>query len=84
MITLTLVVVTYNEWIAYTISKFDWVDLPSDKLENCVRLLLVADPQIQGYYYEPAGVIGAITRWDADRSVKFAQLLPSSNMTFRL
>jgi len=66
VITVTLVVVAYNEWLSYKISKFDWISLPSPSTDS-IRLLLVADPQIQGYYYEPAGVIGAITRWDSDR-----------------
>ncbi|XP_059088505.1 uncharacterized protein LOC131884680 [Tigriopus californicus] len=31
------------------------------------RILLVADPQIQGYRDEPQSVLGMITRWDSDR-----------------
>ena len=35
--------------------------------QKTLRILLVADPQIQGHKNEPAGLLGAITRWDADR-----------------
>lgn len=31
------------------------------------RILLVADPQIQGYRDEPQSLLGMITRWDSDR-----------------
>lgn len=71
VVIVALLIVAYNEWLSYTISKFDWVSLPSSQLavEN-IRILLVADPQIQGYNNEPAGIVGAITRWDSDRYLK--------------
>eukprot|EP00117_Sycon_ciliatum_P026560 scpid66445/ scgid3454/ Cell division control protein 1 len=31
---------------------------------GCTRFLLVGDPQIQGYYGEPGGIFGFLTRWD--------------------
>lgn len=68
VVIVTLVVIAYNEWLSYTISKFDWVSLPSAQTgEESICILLVADPQIQGYNNEPAGVVGTITRWDSDR-----------------
>ncbi|GAB6032770.1 hypothetical protein CHUAL_011634 [Chamberlinius hualienensis] len=70
VILVTLSVIAYNEWLSYTLSKFDWAQLPNISphgKSEVVRLLFVADPQIQGYHYEPAGLVGAITRWDSDR-----------------
>ena len=37
------------------------------KVDELTRFLLVPDPQIQGYRNEPPGVVGMLTRWDADR-----------------
>ena len=57
--------VFYNELIAYYSAYSRWPDLkwPTDSL----RILFVADPQIQGVMYESPFPLGPITRWDSDR-----------------
>ena len=57
--------VFYNELIAYYSAYTRWPDLkwPTDSL----RILFVADPQIQGVMYESPFPLGPITRWDSDR-----------------
>lgn len=44
----------------------DWGSSATDSRKT-LRILFVADPQIQGIENEPAGLLGALTRWDADR-----------------
>ncbi|GAV02144.1 hypothetical protein RvY_12745 [Ramazzottius varieornatus] len=44
----------------------DWGSSATDSRKT-LRILFVADPQIQGLENEPAGLLGALTRWDADR-----------------
>ena len=62
-----LAVVVYNEFLAYSASVAHWPTVkPGDKGSQ-VRILLVADPQIQGYRDEPAGLMGHIYRQDSDR-----------------
>lgn len=39
------------------------------KQEKWSRLLLVADPQLQGFRNEPPGLVGMLTRWDVNRYV---------------
>lgn len=66
----------YNEYLAYFSSYAGWPSLPinklihkePDKLEpaaDILKILFVADAQIQGYLNE--GSVGPITRWDSDR-----------------
>jgi hypothetical protein len=35
-----------------------WPAIPKSDDTNSVRMLLIADPQLQGYWNEPASVIG--------------------------
>ncbi|XP_033739650.1 metallophosphoesterase 1-like [Pecten maximus] len=58
-----------NEFLVYIIQSFRWPNLPvgsRDSSETQV-ILLVADPQIQGYQDEPGFPVGIISRWDIDR-----------------
>lgn len=77
-----LLVVLYVESLCYIVLPWTWPstsiletlypqlhvhdDLPG-KDPKVLRILLVADPQIQGHRNEPAGFLGVITRWDSDR-----------------
>ena len=55
--------VLYNEFIVYEIQSFKW---SARNCEECVRVLLVADPQILGEKKE--NYLGAwFARWDSDR-----------------
>lgn len=44
------------------LSFVSWPSIPKSENKNSVRLLLIADPQLQGYWNEPASIIGAATR----------------------
>ncbi|XP_067011180.2 uncharacterized protein Mppe [Anabrus simplex] len=55
-------VVFYNEFLSYTFQS--WFKWPSVSCDACVRILLVADPQIIGERYEN---LGPLARWDCDR-----------------
>ena len=70
-----LVSIIYNEYMAYFSHYASWPKLPVKKLyknnheqestEEILKILFVADPQIQGYLNE--GSTGPIRRWDIDR-----------------
>ena len=64
----------YNEYLAYFSNYASWPSLPVKKLiknsqevdpTDILKILFVADAQIQGYLHE--GTTGAIKRWDSDR-----------------
>ena len=67
--------IIYNEYMAYFSHYASWPKLPVNKLyknnneeestEEILKILFVADPQIQGYLNE--GNTGPIRRWDIDR-----------------
>ena len=58
--------IAYNEFLAYYLSYLTWPSLPTkSSTPDWLRVLLVADPQIQGYCNE--GFYGRIRRWDIDR-----------------
>ncbi|XP_055337386.1 uncharacterized protein LOC129587602 [Paramacrobiotus metropolitanus] len=74
--------IIYFEWISYHLLPLSWPSTSmletlypalrvhtdrASKEQKVLRILLVADPQIQGFRDEPPGVLGVITRWDADR-----------------
>ena len=70
-----LVSIIYNEYMAYFSHYASWPKLPVKKLykdnneeestEEILKILFVADPQIQGYLNE--GSTGPVRRWDIDR-----------------
>ena len=66
----TALVVFYLEFLSYVINSGSWVTLPdhfiNGRKAEPVRVLFVADPQIQGEKDEPP-FLGIFTRWDADR-----------------
>lgn len=51
-------------------------------------MLIVADPQIQGFRDEPPGILGLITRWDSDqylsRGFSWASKAVKQNLTIFL
>lgn len=51
-------------------------------------MLIVADPQIQGFRDEPPGILGVITRWDSDqylsRGFSWASRAVKQNLTIFL
>ena len=67
--------IIYSEYVAYFTHYASWPKLPLKQLykhnpldessEDVLKILLVADPQIQGYLNE--GSTGPIKRWDIDR-----------------
>jgi len=60
--------IVYNEYLAYYSAHTRWPNLPqipNDKQDDVLRILFVADPQIQGNLHE--GSWGWIRRWDSDR-----------------
>ncbi|KAL0113815.1 hypothetical protein PUN28_011270 [Cardiocondyla obscurior] len=60
---IVLATIFYNEFLVYEVQKFKWV---MRECSECVKILLVADPQILGEKYE--NYFGSwIARWDSDR-----------------
>uniref|UniRef100_A0A2M3Z9F3 Putative cell division control protein/ dna repair exonuclease n=1 Tax=Anopheles braziliensis TaxID=58242 RepID=A0A2M3Z9F3_9DIPT len=57
--------VLYNEVLIYVLQKFKWSNIYC-KEPSCVRILLVADPQILGKTYDPHFYAG-IANYDSDR-----------------
>ena len=62
----------YCEIFEHWVHRFQWKDLPSKNNDfgsesNSLRILFVADAQIQGVRYELPGILGYITRLDSDR-----------------
>ncbi|CAH1795413.1 unnamed protein product [Owenia fusiformis] len=71
MVLFILSFVFINEYVVYVIQEWRWAKVrPLRHSEDEVRLLLVGDPQIQGYNGEPPTIIGSITRWDSDRYLR--------------
>jgi len=63
-----IAVVIYNEYLSYSLkSWFSWPNIHCSASSNCIKILLVADPQILGEQYETHFPRGALTRWDSDR-----------------
>lgn len=66
IISLSVIVLTtifYNEFLVYEVQKLKWA---MRECSECVKILLVADPQILGEKYE--NYFGSwIARWDSDR-----------------
>ena len=69
-----LAAIVYNEYLAYFSYYASWPSLPVKKLNknnpeaessDILKILFVADAQIQGYLNE--GTTGPIKRWDSDR-----------------
>ncbi|XP_053966568.1 metallophosphoesterase 1 isoform X3 [Anastrepha ludens] len=67
-ISLSLLLIFFNEFIIYYISQTAWQQIDC-KYDNCTRILFVADPQLIGNSYEK-GFWSPISRYDADRYLR--------------
>ncbi|KNC82962.1 hypothetical protein SARC_04755 [Sphaeroforma arctica JP610] len=74
IIVLTCALLAYCEYIVFHWAAHQWRydPLPCQAKGTCVRIAAIADPQLQGYQDEPSGVIGSITRYDADHYLRSA------------
>lgn len=63
--------VLFNEYFIYVFQTMRWPNVPdiNRKDGSSVVILLVADPQIQGYQFE-GSFIGPFARWDADNYLR--------------
>ncbi|KAL3876746.1 hypothetical protein ACJMK2_034543 [Sinanodonta woodiana] len=67
---IVLVAIIINEFLIYFLQSQRWPQLPllhRNTPEKEQVLLLVSDPQLQGYEDEPLFPVGSLTRWDSDR-----------------
>lgn len=60
-------VVFYNEMLVYFNSYRSWPGVENRPTQKLLKILLVADPQIQGANDMDNWLLGTITRWDSDR-----------------
>ncbi|EDW10219.1 metallophosphoesterase 1 isoform X2 [Drosophila mojavensis] len=68
IIVVTLFLIFFSEVLIYYIAQSSWKSIDC-KLENCTRLLLIADPQILGNAYDQSPH-SALARYDLDRYLK--------------
>lgn len=67
LIAFIFLVAIYQETICYFVSSWSWYQLKTkEKSSRFIKILIVADPQLQGYTDEPP-LLGYVTRYDADR-----------------
>ena len=45
---------------------FSWPHIPKSDPANTLRIMLVADPQLPGYWNQPSSIFGSISRHDSD------------------
>ncbi|XP_036360798.1 uncharacterized protein LOC115213812 isoform X2 [Octopus sinensis] len=65
-----LLLVIGNEYVLHFAHYLQWAPIPVEtRHDGDMVLLLVSDPQIQGYQREPAFPVGYFSRWDADRYI---------------
>ncbi|PNF22752.1 hypothetical protein B7P43_G06671 [Cryptotermes secundus] len=70
ILVIIIAVLIYNEYIAYSLKKwFSWPTIHCSTSSKCIKILLVADPQILGEQYEVYFPRGLISRWDSDRYI---------------
>lgn len=63
--------ILYNEFLTYLLqSMFNWPSISCYDQSSCIKVLLVADPQILGEQYEGRFPIGTVARWDCDRFLR--------------
>ncbi|EDW74565.1 uncharacterized protein Dwil_GK21981 [Drosophila willistoni] len=64
-VVMTLLLIFFNEILIYYIAQSSWQNIDC-KLENCTRMLLIADPQILGNSYDRSSH-SPLARYDSDR-----------------
>lgn len=70
ILVIIIAVLICNEYIAYSLKKwFSWPTIRCSTSSKCIKILLVADPQILGEQYEVYFPRGLISRWDSDRYI---------------
>lgn len=79
---LGLSLIFYNEFLVYYISYINWPSLhfsnhTTKSVNQSIRLLLVADPQLIGENDEP-WFVSWLARWDSDRYLKNSFILANS------
>lgn len=75
MVVLLTCIVIYQELICYHFASWRWYHLkPREKSSRFLKVLIVADPQLQGYEDEPP-LLGYVTRFDADRLLFCSSIL---------
>lgn len=57
--------IVYNEWLTYYLQTLNWPALEYPNEDGCVKILLVADPQILGEQSENP-LLTLIFNWDSD------------------
>ena len=66
-------VVFYNEWFVYFKTYCSWPDVNhyyyEDNSGDLLKIMFVADPQIQGSHDSGFTLLGMIKLWDSDRQV---------------
>ena len=63
-----IAVVIYNEYLSYSLKRwFSWPTIRCSASSNCLKILLVADPQILGEQHETHFPSGSLMRLDSDR-----------------
>ncbi|XP_023295173.2 metallophosphoesterase 1 isoform X2 [Lucilia cuprina] len=65
LLLLTLLLSAYNEFFIYYFNRNSWQEI-NCKLDNCTRMLLIADPQLLGLTYDKSFYSG-LARYDSDR-----------------
>ena len=57
----------HTEYFSYKLLPLlSWPHIPKSDPANSIRLLLVADPQLPGYWNQPSSVFGSMARHDSD------------------
>jgi len=57
----------HTEFLSYhLLPVFSWPHVPKSDPSTSIRLLLVADPQLPGYWNQPSSVLGSLSRHDSD------------------
>jgi hypothetical protein len=68
MFVIIIAILIYNEYIVYSLKKwFSWPTIRCDTSSKCIKILLVADPQILGEQYGSHFPRDLLARWDSDR-----------------
>lgn len=80
-----LIFIAYTEIIAYYLNTHNWHHLKCENRKECMKILLVADPQIIGLHDEPVHFLTPFTILDSDKYVKLVQpWQPNLNCLFQL
>ncbi|XP_038215292.1 uncharacterized protein LOC119834566 [Zerene cesonia] len=69
LIAVFLGVVLYSEWFVYTVQPLFWKTLKCEEEQTCIRILFIADPQIQGDLAVPPP-LSYLLNWDSDRYLR--------------